>query len=56
MEIDDIDVTQEATLARAAQEATAIARVAADGSARHAVVPVLAQEPVGADRLGALRC
>ena len=41
-------------LARAAQEATAIARVAADGSARHAVVPVLAQEPVGADRLGAL--
>lgn len=41
-------------LARAAQEATAIARVAADGSARHAVVPVLALEPVGADRLGAL--
>ncbi len=41
-------------LARAAQEATAIARVAADGSARHAVVPLLAQEPVGADRLSAL--
>ncbi|MCE0487229.1 arsenical pump-driving ATPase [Ornithinimicrobium sediminis] len=38
-------------LARAATETLALDRVAADGSGRHAVVPLLRQEPVGAGPL-----
>lgn len=39
---------------RAHHETTAIDRVAAEGSTRHAIVPLLADEPIGATRLRAL--